>query len=217
MNFKFFKTIRNAIKYWYLPLLFGLFFVAIGIWVFKTPLESYLTLAFLFSISFIVSGLFEIVFSISNKDDLDNWGWTLTTGILTLLMGVLLVMNPGISMLTLPYYVGFVIMFRSIGAISLSLDLKSYGVLDWGTLMGIGILGVLFAFILLWNPLFAGMSVVIWTALAFIIAGIYNIYFSFKLKKLHDLPNKLSNVLMKKYEDLESEIKTAIADQKQIS
>jgi uncharacterized membrane protein HdeD (DUF308 family) len=197
-------------------MLFGLFFIAIGIWVFRTPLASYLTLAMLFSISFIVSGLSEIVFSISNKDELENWGWTLTSGILTLLMGGLLIMNPGVSVVTLPFYVGFVILFRSIGAISFSLDLKSYGVLDWGYLMGIGLLGVLFAFILLWNPLFGGMSVVIWTGLAFIIAGVYSCYFSLKLKKLHDVPNKLSNALMKKYDELESEIKKELANQNQL-
>ncbi len=211
MNYKFFKRIKNAIKYWYFPLLLGLLFIGIGIWVFKTPLESYLTLAKLFSISFILYGLGEIIFSISNKDELENWGWMLSSGIFTLLVGILLVMNPAISVITLPFYVGFVILFRSIGAISFSLDLKSYGVLDWGNLMAIGILGVLFAFILIWNPLFGGLSVVVWTALAFIIAGVYSIYFSFKLKKLHDIPMKISSELMKKYDEISAQVQEELA------
>lgn len=211
MNLKFFKSIRKAIKHWYIPLLLGLLFIGIGIWVFKTPLESYLTLAKLFSISFILYGLGEVIFSISNKDELENWGWMLTSGIFTLLVGILLVMNPAISAITLPFYVGFVILFRSIGAISFSLDLKSYGVLDWGNLMAIGVLGVIFAFILIWNPLFGGLSVVVWTALAFIIAGVYSIYFSFKLKKLHDIPLKISNELMNKYEDIKKQVQEELA------
>ena len=214
MNLKLIKSIRNAIKFWYLPLLLGLFFIGIGIWVFKTPLESYVTLAMLFSISFIVSGLSDIIFSVSNKNELENWGWVLTSGILTFIMGILLVMNPTISIITLPFYVGFVILFRSIGAISFSLDLKSYGVLDWGNLMAVGILGVLFAFILIWNPLFGGMTVVVWTALAFIMAGAFSIYFSLKLKKLHDIPSKISNTLMEKYGELENQIKEELANKK---
>jgi hypothetical protein len=36
----------------------------------------------------------------------------------------------------------------------------------------------------LWDPAFAGLSLVVWTAIALITAGIYSIYFSILLKKL---------------------------------
>ena len=116
---------------------------------------------------------------------MDGWGWTLALGILTAMVGILLLMNPEVSLATLPFYVGFLVMFRSIGAIGTALDLKNYKVLDWGTLMVIGILGLLFSFILLWNPVFAGMTVVIWTGIAFLVAGVFNVYLGFKLRNLH--------------------------------
>ncbi|MBP8994521.1 MAG: DUF308 domain-containing protein [Bacteroidales bacterium] len=49
------------------------------------------------------------------------------------------------------------------------------------------ILGLIFSFILLWNPVFAGVSVVVWTAVAFVIIGAYTVYFSFKLRKLNKM------------------------------
>ncbi|MEH0156880.1 DUF308 domain-containing protein [Limibacter armeniacum] len=202
----FFKAVRKTVKYWYVPLIVGIIFIAAGIWTFTSQLEAYLALALIFSLSFIFSGVSEIVFSIANRTHLENWGWMLCFGIFTLIIGLLLLLNPEISMTTLPFYVGFVVLFRSIGAVSTALDLKNYGVLDWGNLLGVGILGIIFSFILLWNPLFAGLTIVFWTALALTVTGCFSIYFSFKLKKLHDLPNKVPEDLKHEYEDLQMRI-----------
>jgi uncharacterized membrane protein HdeD (DUF308 family) len=90
-------------------------------------------------------------------------------------------------MLTLPIYVGLTLLFRSISGMVTAYDMKQYGILDWGTLMVTAILGLIFSFILLWNPVFAGVSVVVWTAVAFVIIGAYTVYFSFKLRKLNKM------------------------------
>jgi uncharacterized membrane protein HdeD (DUF308 family) len=215
MNFISLKTVRNSIKYWYIPLIVGLIFVGVGIWVFMTPSESYVALSFIFSISFLVSGIFDIYFAVSSREELDNWGWTLALGIVSAIVGILLLMNPEVSRVTLPFYVGFVLLFRSVFAIGASLDLKDYRVLDWGYLMAIGILGVIFSFILLWNPLFAGMTLVFWTALLFIVSGAYSIYFSFKLKKLHDLPSEIPSDLKNKYEEIKNQIQEELTKGKE--
>lgn len=182
-----FKKVKSAVDHWYILLLVGLVFVGVGIWCFLTPIAAYLSLAFIFSISLLVSGFFEVVFSISNRKKIDNWGWTLVSGILGLIVGFLLISNPLISISILPLYVGFVILFRSITAIGIAFDLKSYAVPDWKSLLALGILGTIFSFILLWNPVFAGLSLVYWTAFAFITIGIFYVYLSFKLKKIHDI------------------------------
>ena len=213
--FKNLKLLNNAIKYWYIQLIVGVIFVGVGIWAFMTPSESYGALAFIFSISFLVSGILDIYFAISSREELDNWGWTLSLGIINAIVGILLLMNPEVSKVTLSFYVGFVLLFRSVFAIGASLDLKDYRVMDWGNLMAIGILGVIFSFILLWNPLFAGMTLIFWTALLFIVSGAYSIYFSFKLKKLHDIPNNISSGLINKYEEIQNQIQEELAKNKE--
>lgn len=187
-----FKTVKNTIKNWWLLLIVGLIFIFIGCLALATPIGSYLTLSVIFSVSFLFAGLFEIIFAISNRKEIDGWGWTLVYGILTFLVGWLLMSNPGISIIILPVYVGFMVMFRSIMAIGNSLDMKDYGVSDWGGMMFIGILGLLFSFILLWNPGFAGATLVIWTGLALISVGGYTVYYSFKLKKLKNTGEKIA-------------------------
>jgi len=202
----FVKTVTNTVKHWYIPLIVGLIFIGIGIYTLISPLESYLTLSIIFSLSFLFSGLSDTIFSISNRNEMENWGWTLTFGILTFVMGVLLILNPAISIITLPFYVGFVILFRSVMGISYAIELKKYGVLDWGNLMGIGVLGLLFSFILIWNPLFAGFTIVFWTGLAIISGGVFSVYLAFKLKKIKSIPNKISKDLKEKYDAIKREV-----------
>ncbi len=204
------KTVQSSIKHWYLPLIIGVVFIAVGIYSLMSPVASFLTLSLFFSLSFLFSGVGEIIFSITNKDEIDNWGWSLTLGIMTALIGILLIRNPELSVVTLTLYIGFVVLFKSIGAVSYSMDLKKYGIKDWSTLMAIGVLGIIFSFILLWDPLFAGMTAVIWIGIALISLGLFNVFLSLKLKKLKDFPNKISDELKGKLLKIQEEISEQI-------
>lgn len=179
------KTIRNSIKHWYLPLIVGILFILVGIWVSSTPLAAYLTLSILFAFTFLFAGILEIVYAISNRDTFDNWVWALISGIIGLLLGILLVSNPEISMIILPFYIGFGILFYSILGIGRAIDLKKHDMKGWGYVMFTGIVGLIFAFIMIWNPLFGGMTIVFYTAFSFIILGILNIVLSIKLRSIN--------------------------------
>ncbi len=185
MSANFIKTIKNSIKYWWVHLLVGILFILTGIYTFTSPLESYLALAIFFSVTFLVSGLMEIFFAISNREEMDGWGWALVMGILTTIVGGMLVQNPALSMATLPLYVGFIIMFRSFNAIGVAMDLKHYGA-NSGSLTLLGVLGVILSFFMVFSPSFGGMTIVVWTGIGFLTLGILGVLFSFKLKQLKD-------------------------------
>ncbi|MEX0274177.1 MAG: HdeD family acid-resistance protein [Flavobacteriaceae bacterium] len=208
----FFKAVRQSIKHWYIPLIVGIIFVALGIWVMASPLESYLGLALLFSISFIVAGISETLFAISNKDGLEGWGWYLVGGLLNLLIGIFLVAYPGVSIVTLPFVIGFTVMFRSFQALGFAYDLKNYGVLGWGNMAIWAVLGILFSFILIFNPELAGLTVVICTGLSILFAGVASIFLSLKLKKIKDIPNRIPEELKDRWESLQAEMKEAVKD-----
>ena len=200
------NTLINTIKHWYIPLVVGILFLALGIYIFTVPLETYVTLSILFSISFITSGLFEIFFSIQNSKALTGWGWYLVGGIFSLIMGVYLVNYPGISIVILPFIVGFTVMFRSFQLLGIAFDMKSLGILRWGNLAIASVLGIIFSFILLANPIFSGISIVTATALAFIFIGTALTILSFDLKNVKNMPNKISNTLKDKIANLQKEI-----------
>ena len=179
-----FKSIKDTIKHWYLLLMLGIIFIVIGIWALITPVATYLSLAILFSVAFFVTGILEIISSISFRNQLNGWGWSLAAGILNSIVGLILILNPGISIIALQLFVGFVVLYRSMMGIAWSIELKKFKISDWGWLLFISILGVIFSFILLWNPLFAGLTVAVFTGIALIIVGIFHIYLSFVLKNI---------------------------------
>ncbi|MGV8944947.1 MAG: HdeD family acid-resistance protein [Lutibacter sp.] len=207
MNTKFINSVKNAIKHWYIPLLVGILFVGMSIAVFSSPASSLLTLSFFFALSFLFSGISEIVFSITNRDQLDNWGWSLAFGIITFVIGISLVSQPALSIGVLAFYVGFLLLFRSIASISFAMDVKKYGNKNWGGLLIFGVLGAIFSFILIWNPAFAGLTVVILVSLSFLFAGLFSIFLAFQLKKLHKSYKEMPAKLKERYDVLMEDIR----------
>ncbi|MBP1637353.1 MAG: hypothetical protein H6Q18_142 [Bacteroidetes bacterium] len=200
------KSLKEAVKYWYLPLIVGVLFVVLGIYVFFVPAETYLTLSVLFSISFLISGLLDIYFSILNSKILSGWGWYLVGGLFSTAMGVYLLVNPAISLVILPYVVGFTLLFRSFLFLGFSFELKGLNILSWGNVALTSILGIIFSFLLLISPVATGFSLVVITACVFIFAGISSIALSFNLKKMKDYPNKISSELKAKFESINKQM-----------
>ena len=203
----FVKSIKEVIKHWYIPLLVGIFFVIVSIVAFTSPESSLLTLSILFALSFLLGGISEVVFSITNKSQLENWGWSLAFGLITAIVGFLLLIQPIVSLAIMAFYIGFVILFRSVGAISFAIDIKRYGSKNWGGLLVLGVLGTLFSFVLIWNPVFAGLSIVILIALSFLLTGMFSIFFALQLRKLHKNSKVISERLKERYEDLMKDIR----------
>lgn len=181
-----FSYAKNAIKHWYLSLILGILFLIAGIWIFLTPRESYVLLAVIFSVIFFVTGVFEIFFYSANHNSIHNWGWGLAFGIVDLIIGLWLIINPILSIEVMPFFIGIMLMFISAGAMAISFDLKKAGIKEWGWLMATSILGIVFSFFMIWDPFFGGMAIVIWTALAFLTIGIFRIMLSFKLKQMNN-------------------------------
>lgn len=201
-----FQSFKQSIKHWYIPLIIGILLALLGIYVFTIPLETYLTLALLFSVSFIVAGIMDIVFSIQNHKILKGWGWYLISGILTLAMGIYLVIYPGISVIILPFVVGFTLLFRSFLLLGYSFDLRDSKILSWGNVALLSVAGIIFSIMMLSSPFFTSISLVTLTAMTYIFVGVSSIFFSFELKKAKDMPRKISSELKEKMNALQKEV-----------
>lgn len=194
-------------KHWYIPLIVGILFVILSIAVFTSPLSSLLALSIFFALSFLFSGLSEVFFSIANRNTLPNWGWSLAFGILTTIIGFSLVVHPGLSISVLAFYIGFLLLFRSIASISFALDVKKYGSKNWGSLLAFGILGALASLFLIWNPLFTGIGLTILMAVSILFAGLFSIFLALQLRKIHVHGRKISSNLKERYDDSMEEIR----------
>ncbi|MCO6498391.1 MAG: DUF308 domain-containing protein [Chitinophagaceae bacterium] len=149
-----------------------------------TPIASFLALAWVFSIGFVIAGLSEIIYSIANRKELRSWGWYLTGGILTFLIGFHLSLRPELTALVLCYYIAFWLLFRSIMQIGNAFEIKDIGIKNWGWVFVFGLLGVVAALILLWNPVITSITVIYWLSFGILSYGILQIVLAFEFRKL---------------------------------
>lgn len=212
MKTSFLDSIKNSVKHWYIPLIVGILFVILSLAVFTSPLSSLLALSIFFALSFMFGGLSEVFFSISNRNTLPNWGWSLAFGILTTIVGFSLVVQPGLSISVMAFYVGFLLLFRSVASISFALDVKKYGSKNWGSLLIFGILGALASLFLIWNPLFTGIGLTFLMAVSILFAGLFSIFLAFQLRKIHVSTKEISVRLKERYNDLMAEIEDELND-----
>lgn len=180
------SSINKKLKYWYIPLILGIGFIILGIWTIVNPLYSTLGLAIFFSVGFICLGLIEMFYSIVNRKWLKSWTWHLAGGIITFLLGIILIKRPELTALLLSLSIGFWLLFRSIMYIVSSVELKNLGIKNWGWTLILGIIGVCFSFILIWNPILIGIGIAMWMGLGLLILGLINIILGLSIQKAKD-------------------------------
>ncbi len=189
------NTIRGAIKNWWISVLIGLLFLVAGIFSIIKPVEAYASLTILFEVFFLVGGVFEIIYAASNSKFDNSWGWTLVAGIIDVLIGLMLVFSPiEVSGMMLLYFVGFWIMFRSLWAVGISIDMQMIGMKGWGWLLAWAILGLIFSCIFIFSsPIFGGSFIVAFVSVALMMYGIFRIVAGIRLRKVGKAFKELTN------------------------
>jgi len=192
MENQLFETVKDTVKNWWVSLLVGILAIIVGVWCLCSPDATLVALTMVFIIAFLIGGILEIVYAVSNAKIVAGWGWSLASGIIDILFALLLMILPTLLITTLLiYFVGFWILFRSIWAIGEATELQRFGVRGWGWLLALAILSVLLAFVFMISPLFGGIFIVAFVGVAFISFGIFRIYRAFLLKSLHKYIKKL--------------------------
>ncbi|HET7000688.1 MAG TPA: DUF308 domain-containing protein [Puia sp.] len=184
-------TITDDVKNWWWFIIKGLLFIIAGIAIFYRPAEGYVGLSVLFSLVMMGSGLSQIFFGIVNSDILPGWGWTLAGGIIDLAIGIYLFAYPAVTMVTLPYILGFWLMFAGFYLMGAALDLKNLEIKNWGWLLFGGLLTIVCAFLVLYYPAAGAVSIVTWSGIAFLTVGIFNVVLAFKLKSVKKTATKI--------------------------
>lgn len=187
------NTIKDGIKNWWWFLIIGLMSFGAGIAIIAKPAESYVSLSILFSLIMAGTGFSQIVFAVSERKTMKNWGWTLVSGILDFALGTFLMIYPVITMATLPFIVGFYLVFRAIYLIGASIELSSFGVKGWGWILTGGIVLLALGFLTLYYPAAGAWGIIACSGYAFIVSGIFSIVLAFKLKNFKTNIMKFKN------------------------
>ncbi len=177
------SKVTHSVKNWWVFLIIGAMLVFGAIWMFKTPVESFVSLALLFSTLILISGVLSIIFALANKEDMDNWGLYLAGGILDFVIGFILLKYPGITLVLFSMFIGFWLLFKGFNAISVSFKLKKEDEENWIWILFFGVLIVIFALMSIVNPLIGASYLVYTLALSILLLGIVNIFLGLQLRK----------------------------------
>lgn len=190
-----FRGARNRVKYWWTPLIIGILAIFLSIWSYVVPGVTLVALSFVFVASFLIGGLMEIVFAISNKDSIDGWGWTLVCGIIDVLFAIFLITIPFAEVQFMIFCIAFLVLFQSMLNIGKAIDLQKFNIKGWGWVLAMAILGLILAFFLIIKPAFAATFIVIIFSVSLFFYGISSILYSIGLKKVRDTLKDIENDL----------------------
>lgn len=178
---------RNILKLWYLLLITGIIHLILGITALIYPLQSFVMLSIFLSFGIMLSGIVEIAYAINNRDTFNRWGWYLVGGGFNFIMGIILISNPSLSAIMLTVFMGVWLFFRSIFNIVIAFQIKKSKGEDWGWALILGVIGLLFSQLLLWNPDLLGVAVGIWIGLGLISIGSSRISISMFLRRIRKM------------------------------
>lgn len=169
---------KQANKFWYWFLIKGIIMILLALLIFQNPGGTLLAIALYIGIGFLLTGIIVIGQGFLARKLFPNWGWRVFEGILDLVLGFILIAHPALTASVLPFIIGF---WGAIYGFYLAIDGFSG---DGNALVKAisGILLLIFSFIVMFNPLFAGYSMVIWVGIILLLGGIYNVIGSFSLK-----------------------------------
>ncbi|MCS6977752.1 MAG: DUF308 domain-containing protein [Gemmatales bacterium] len=107
-----------------LELLLGILDIVFGLFMIAWPVEAAKVITFLLAAWFIVSGSFRIGAATAIR--FPNWGWTLVGGIVSALLGVLILIGwPETGQIFLGLCIGIALLFQGWSWIMLGLSLRS--------------------------------------------------------------------------------------------
>lgn len=128
-------------------LVIGIIMAILGVYIWMNPMDTLVAVSTYIGIIFVIIGVIYIFEFITRKHDR-----YLTYGILDVLIGTVLMSRGAFVVTSLSIILGLWILFTSILQITAAVRFKKINLSFWTYPLAVGILGVIFSFIILHNP-----------------------------------------------------------------
>jgi uncharacterized membrane protein HdeD (DUF308 family) len=165
-------------RHWWVPVLRGVAAIIFGVIAFTHPVMA--------AAWVLIDGIFRIVGAIGHRREDSDWGSNLIIGILGVIVGLLTFHAPGVTALALVIYIAAWALMVGATEIALAIKMRREIKGEWFLIL-MGLASIIFAALLLWNPL-AGAAALIWIIAWYaVIMGVLAIVFGFRLRSLPTL------------------------------
>jgi uncharacterized membrane protein HdeD (DUF308 family) len=170
-------------RHWWALALRGVFAVLFGLLTFLIPGITLLTLVLLFGAYAILDGIFDIVSAVRAPGR--HWPLVLE-GVVGIIIGILTFLWPGITTMVLLYLIAFWAIFTGVLEIVAGIRLREVIANEW-LLILMGVLSVLFGFLILIFPGAGALAIIIWIGAYALLFGIMLIALAFLLRRFRQL------------------------------
>ena len=179
--------IETLKRHWWVPVIRGIAAIIFGVIAFTHPVMAIATLVLFFGAWVLIDGIFRVVGAIGHHSSDPDWGWHLVIGLLGIIVGLLTFHAPRITALALVIYIAAWALMVGATEIAFAIKMRHEIKGEW-LLILMGLASIVFAVLLLWNPV-AGAAAVIWLIAWYaVVLGILAIFFGFRLRNLRTLP-----------------------------
>src|SRR5882762_298772 len=173
-------------RHWWVPVIRGIAAIVFGIIAFTHPGLAATTLVLFFVACVLIDGIFRAVGAIGHRASDPDWGWHLVIWLLGIIVGLLTFHAPGITALALVIYIAAWALMIGASEIVLAVKMRREIKGEWFLIL-MGLASIVFAVLLLWNPI-AGAAALIWLIAWYaVVLGVLAIFFGFRLRSLRTL------------------------------
>lgn len=165
-----------------ITVIIGALFIGTGIYCFVNMKAAFLSLALILGLALMAYGVGQIFTYITDRENKGLTAWALAEGILTALIGVLVVFYPFQTDFVLAVW--FAAWLLSSGVLRIVGALKTRKLLPgtpWGFMFFMGIVGILVGIYCLVHPMVTGMALALMLGIFFVLQGINCIFFGVSL------------------------------------
>ncbi|MBR5130822.1 MAG: DUF308 domain-containing protein [Alphaproteobacteria bacterium] len=151
-------------------LIVSLLTIALGIYVLFNPVEALLGLAIYIGLAFVLIGFGYLMLFQEFKNYL-----YLTISLLDIVVGMLLLINIGLTTVTLPLIIALWMLFGGISQLVEAWRMKDNMISYWMWFLFSGVISIIFAIFVVFHPIISMVAVTTFIGLYFIIYGIFEL------------------------------------------
>jgi uncharacterized membrane protein HdeD (DUF308 family) len=175
--------IETLKRNWWVSVIRGVAAIVFGVIAFAYPGLTVATLVLFFGAWVLIDGVFRVIGAIGHQASDPEWGFHLIIGIIGIIIGFLTFHAPQITALALIIYIAAWALMIGATEIALAIKLRREIRGEWFLIL-MGLVSIVFAVMLLWNPV-PGALALVWLIGSYaIVFGILGIFFGFRLRSL---------------------------------
>jgi len=176
------EVARDIGRSWWVVLLYGIIGVIFGVLAIMQPVEAAAALAWAAGVMALVEAAVSVV-ALFSKDAPVSKGWLAFYAVISLVFGVLAVMNPLIMAGSLLVVLAVWLIVAGIYRIVFAIRVRKVIEGEWWLILA-GVLGILLGVMFLAQPMAGMVTTTLWIGILAIVYGLFQIFGSFRIRKL---------------------------------